>query len=468
MSNSFAQNFPSPATVDMETPHGSPEPDPTQKMDVSPRLAANFAAPTFEAFAQAPTSSGPLSNIQESGLSEVEFEEITKEEFERTISATAHVLCRQVNAPNVPKDARKLTENAAQISESRIHDDQPLETSDNHGATSAEHDDSLVTEDHHEKLETAPPSTNHIQPTSQKSTQSVLFELEDELLQERKKGALLNNQPICASFVASPSAINPALITQPNSLPNTGSISNPPLSPPHENSTAQSPVQPNIQSDSRTPPTRSTKTTNIYKDTLLLLLEIIATKPGFSAKQSPQTGSSQNNSNTKESTGKNTPEEQLAALVLDSMDIDLLVPCLLPEIDPALAMGTESNTQNLFSSKSVVFVAAFKKFPIRMTPAKYSEGCDLVLKLLELRLKHIPTIINPKYLLPKGFKFHDTTTMTGTAWLSELNQQGVDFASPHKGELLFNSDIWSPWLFEPKEDPPNNNEHSITFQIYIA
>ncbi|KAH9816133.1 hypothetical protein DFH28DRAFT_1160703 [Melampsora americana] len=122
MSNSFAQDFPSPATVDMETPHGSPEPDPTQQMDVSPRPAANFAAPTFEAFAQAPTSSGPLSNIQESGLSEAEFEEITKEEFERNISATAHVLRRQVNAPNVPKDARKLMEKAAQICESRIHD----------------------------------------------------------------------------------------------------------------------------------------------------------------------------------------------------------------------------------------------------------------------------------------------------------------------------------------------------------
>ncbi|KAH9813510.1 hypothetical protein DFH28DRAFT_1128639 [Melampsora americana] len=147
------------------------------------------------------------------------------------------------------------------------------------------------------------------------------------------------------------------------------------------------------------------------------------------------------------------------------MDIDLPVPCLLPKIDPSLATGTELNTRNLFRSKRDVFVAAFKKFPIRMTPVKYSEGRDLVLKLLELRLNHIPTIINPKYILPKGFKFHDTT-MTGNAWLSELNQQGVDFASPHKGELMFNSDIWSPWLFESKEDPPKDDEHSISFQIY--
>ncbi|KAH9817529.1 hypothetical protein DFH28DRAFT_1124189 [Melampsora americana] len=69
-------------------------------MDVSPRPAATFAA-TFEAFAQAPTSSGPLSNIQESGLCESEFEEITKEEFERNISAKAHVLRRQI----CPSDA---------------------------------------------------------------------------------------------------------------------------------------------------------------------------------------------------------------------------------------------------------------------------------------------------------------------------------------------------------------------------
>ncbi|KAH9813511.1 hypothetical protein DFH28DRAFT_1171473 [Melampsora americana] len=310
MSNSFAQDFPSPSTVDMETPHGSPEPDPTHQMDVSPRPAANFAAPTFEAFAHAPTSSGPLSNIQESGLSEAEFEEITKEEFECNISATAHVLCCQVNAPNVPKDARKLMEKAAQICERRIHDlrhgihppaidgvkvidltgegtpaptqphqsshpemqkreeeeeeeednlseDQPLETSDNHGTTSTEHDDSLVPEDHHDKLETAPASTNPIQPPSQKSSRSVLFELEDDLLQERKKEALLNNQPICASFVTSPSAINPALITQPNPVRNTGNISNPPLSPAHDNSTAQSQVPPNIQSDYQSSPTCS-------------------------------------------------------------------------------------------------------------------------------------------------------------------------------------------------------------------
>ncbi|KAH9806942.1 hypothetical protein DFH28DRAFT_1156731, partial [Melampsora americana] len=538
---------PSPATVDMETPHGSLEPDRTQQMDISPRPAAKFAAPTFEAFAHAPTSSGPLSNIQESGLSEAEFEEITKEEFERNISATAHVLRREVNAPNVLKDARKLMEKAAQIGESRIHDlqhgihppaingvkviditgegtpaptqprrssrpgsssleysrsqsstkkrarlslkrnaedieeeeeeedklseDQPLETGDDHGTTSAENDDSLVTEDHHDKLETAPPSTNPIQPPSQKS-RSVLFELEDELLQERKKEALLNNQPICASFVTSPSAINPALITQPNPVCTTGNISNPPLSPAHDDSTAQSQVLPNIQSDSQSSPTRSAVCTTTpplinhpASTTCQTVLPQSSAAPVSPNPPAFPTGSSQNNSNNQESTTKNTPEEQLGALDLDSMDIDLPVPCLLPEIEPSLAKGTESNTRNLFRSKRDVFVAAFKKFPIRMTPAKYSEGCDLVLKLIELRLKHIPTIINPKYLLPKGFKFHDTA-MTGTAWLSELNQQGVDFASPHKGEFLFNSDIWSPWLIELKEDPLKDNEHSISFQIY--
>ncbi|KAH9806919.1 hypothetical protein DFH28DRAFT_1157709 [Melampsora americana] len=520
MSNSFAQDFPSPATVDMETPHGSPEPDPTQQMDVSPSPAANFAAPTFEACAQAPTSSGPLSNIQESGLSEAEFEEITKN------------YQRGVNAPNVPKDARKLMEKAAQICESRIHDlrqgihppaidgvkvihltgegtpaptqprrssrpgsssldysksqsstkkrarlslkrnaedieeeeednlskEQPLETGDDHGTTSAVHDDSLVTEDHHDELETAPPSTNPIQPPSQKSSQSVLFELKEDLLQERKKEALLNNQPICASFVTSPSAINPALITQTNSARNTGNISNPPLSPAHDDSTAQSQVPPSIQSDSQSSPTRSavrsitpppinhpdsptpqtvlpqssaapvspnppaSPTQPLIEDTTATSNISASTFPQAQNQQSPQTGTSPNNSNNQESAAKNTPEEQLAALDLDSMDIDLPVPCLLPEIDPSLVTGTESNTRNLFKSKRDVFFAAFKKFPIRMTPAKYSEGRDLVLKLLELRLKHIPTIINPKYLLPKGFKFHDTT-LSGTAWLSELNQQ---------------------------------------------
>ncbi|KAH9821714.1 hypothetical protein DFH28DRAFT_1187035 [Melampsora americana] len=491
----FAQDFPSPATVAMERPRGFPEPDPTLKIDVSPRTAAHFAAPTFEAFAQAPTSSVPLSNVQESGLSEAEFEEITKEEFERNISASAHVL-----GPNVLKHARKLMEKAAQIylqrgihppaidgvkvvdltgegtlaptqphqssrpedieeeeEEDNLSDDQPLETSDHHGATSAEHDDSLVTGDHHDELETEPPSTNPIQPTSQISSQSVLFELEDELLQERKKAELLTNQPIWASFVTSPSAINPALITQPNPVPNTGNISNPPLSPAHDNSTAQSPVQLNTQSYSQASPTRSavcsatpppnnhpaspTQTAlpqssaasvspnppaspcqPLIEDTTAASNKSASTFPPAQNQQSPQIGSSQNTSNNKESTGKNTPEEQFAALDLDSMDIDLPVPCLLPEIDPSLETGTESNTQNLFSTRRDVFVAAFKKFPIRMTPAKYSKGCDLVLKLLELRLKHIPTIINPKYLLPKGFKFHDTT-MTGTTWLSELNQQ---------------------------------------------
>ncbi|KAH9808503.1 hypothetical protein DFH28DRAFT_935867 [Melampsora americana] len=276
-------------------------------MDVSPRPAATFSAPTFEAFAQAPTSSGPFYINPRIA----EFEEITKEAFERNISTTAHVLHCQVNARNVPKDARKLIGKAAQICESRIHgapaptqpcrsscpggssldysrsqsstkkraclslkrnaedigeqeekednlsDEQPLETGDNHGTTSAEHDDTLVTEDHHDKLETAPPSTHHIQPTSHKSSQSVLFELEDELPQERKKEALLKNQPICASFITSASAINPALITQPNPVPNTGNISNPPLSPAHDNSTGQSLVQPNTQSDSQPSPTCS-------------------------------------------------------------------------------------------------------------------------------------------------------------------------------------------------------------------
>ncbi|KAH9807139.1 hypothetical protein DFH28DRAFT_939269 [Melampsora americana] len=559
MSNSFAQDFPSPSTVDMETPHGSPEPDPTQQMDVSPRPAANFAAPTFEAFAQAPTSSGPLSNIQESGLSEAEFEEITKEEFERNISATAHVLRRQAAqicesrihdlrrgihppaidgvkvidltgegtpAPTQPRRSSRpgssssdysksqsstkkrarlsLKRNAEDIEEEEednLSEEQPLETGDDHGTTSAEHDDSLVTEDHHDELETAPPRTNPIQPPSQKSSQSVLFELEEDLLQERKKEALLNNQPIRASFVTSPSAINPALITQTNPARNTGNISNPPLSPAHDDSTAQSQVPPSIQSDSQSSPTRSavrsitpppinhpasptpqtvlpqssaapvspnppaSPTQPLIEDTTATSNISASTFPRAQNQQSPQTGTSPNNSNNQESAAKNTPEEQLAALDLDSMDIDLPVPCLLPEIDPSLVTGTESNTRNLFKSKRDVFVAAFKKFPIRMTPAKYSEGRDLVLKLLELRLKHIPTIINPKYLLPKGFKFHDTT-LSGTAWLSELNQQGVDFASPHEGELLFNSDIWSPWLFETKEDPPKDDEHSITFQIY--
>ncbi|KAH9822612.1 hypothetical protein DFH28DRAFT_1119617 [Melampsora americana] len=501
MSNSFAQDFPSSATVPMETPCGSPKPDPTQKMDVSPWPAAAFAAPTFEAFAQACTSSFRLSNIQESGLFKLEFEGITKEEFECNISATAHVLCCQVNAPNVPKDARKLMEKAAQICESRIHDlrcgihplaidgvkvidltgegtpaptqphqsscqggssseysrshssrkkqarlslkrneednlsdEQPLETGDNHGTTSAEHDDTL---------------------------------LEDVLLQERKKEALHNDPPICASYITSASAINPALITQPKPVSstnqrrstNTGNISNIPLSPAHDNSAAQSPVQPYTQTDSHTSPTRpafcsATLPTNkhpasstqtdlpqssaatysenppashsqpLIDDTTATTNKSASTFPLAQNHQSPPTGSSQNNSNNKDSTKNDTPEEQLAALDLDSMDADLPVSCLLPELDPSPATGTEYNIQNLFSSKRDVFVSAFKKFPICMTPAKYSEGCNLVLKLLELRLKHIPTIINPKYLLTKGFKFHETT-MTGTAWLSELNQQGM-------------------------------------------
>ncbi|EGG03723.1 uncharacterized protein MELLADRAFT_89935 [Melampsora larici-populina 98AG31] len=110
---------PTPSTMDMDTDSEDQDLD-DSNTQIKPDAAKVLSVPSHQAFPQAPTVPGPLSQLQSSGLSKAELRRVTKAEFERNCSHPVPVLRQLQTGPDIPDDAIEHIEAAAAICEARV------------------------------------------------------------------------------------------------------------------------------------------------------------------------------------------------------------------------------------------------------------------------------------------------------------------------------------------------------------